>query len=132
MTFDLTCDILIKDKEISFKYMKKSIIIVGMLMLSGIVCIGQDAGTNTLYNELCSKCHAKDGSGNTTMGKRYGAKNYTDATVQNKITNDAIDKSIKDGFVTSDGKQVMKPSPELTKLQRDELIKTMRSFKKGQ
>lgn len=98
-------------------------------MLSGMLCMGQDP-VNKLYDENCAKCHAKDGSGNTTMGKKYGAKNYTDSVVQSKITDEAIDKSIKEGFVNGEGKQVMKSFPELTAVDRKNLIKTWRSLKK--
>ena len=33
------------------------------------------------YNKHCVSCHAKDGSGKTTMGRKVGAKDYTDAKV---------------------------------------------------
>lgn len=109
--------------------MKKSLML-GVLILSGMLCQAQDAGTNELYNSKCSKCHAKDGSGNTLMGKKYSAKNYTDASVQSKVTDEAIDKSLKEGYTNAEGKKVMQAFPELTALERKELIKTMRSFKK--
>ncbi len=101
-----------------------------MLMLSGMLCIGQNNGTNELYNTKCSKCHAKDGRGDTIMGKKYGSKNYADATVQNKLTDEAFEKSLKEGYTNSEGKKVMQAFPELTALERKELMKTMRSFKK--
>lgn len=107
--------------------MKKNII--GMLMLSGMLCLGQDTGTNTLYNTKCSGCHGKNGNGQTTMGKKYNAKDYTDATVQNKLTDEAFEKSLKEGYTNSEGKKVMQ-AYEFTALERKELMKTWRSFKK--
>ena len=109
--------------------MKKSLMIA-VLILSGMLCQAQPAGTNELYNAKCSKCHGKDGKGQTIMGKKYNAKNYTDPTVQNKLTDEAFEKSLKEGYTNSDNKLVMQIFPELTALERKELLKTMRSFKK--
>ena len=99
-------------------------------MLSGMLCMGQNAVTNELYNTKCSKCHGKNGNGQTTMDKKYNAKDYTDATVQNKLTDEVFEKSLKEGYTNSDNKLVMPFFPELTALERKELIKTWRSFKK--
>ncbi len=30
-----------------------------------------------LWSQHCASCHGKDGSGNTTMGKKLGVKDYT-------------------------------------------------------
>jgi mono/diheme cytochrome c family protein len=37
------------------------------------------ASTETLYKQKCSKCHGADGSGDTSLGRVYGAPDFTDA-----------------------------------------------------
>ena len=51
------------------------------------------AGAAVLWAQHCASCHGKDGSGNTTMGKKLGLKDYTknqafsDAEAANVIKN---------------------------------------------
>jgi cytochrome c553 len=37
------------------------------------------AGAAANWNQLCASCHGKDGSGNTTMGKKLGVQDYSKA-----------------------------------------------------
>jgi len=37
------------------------------------------ASTETLYKQKCSKCHGADGSGDTSLGRVYGAPDFTDS-----------------------------------------------------
>lgn len=88
------------------------------------------ADTAELYEKNCANCHGKDGKGETKMGKKVGAKDYTSADVQAQLKDDKAFKSIKEGL-KEDGKEKMKPFAE--KLSDDEikaLIAHMRTFKK--
>ena len=78
----------------------------------------------------CARCHGADGKGQTTMGKRLGAKDYTDAKVQAALTDEAAFKAIKEGFKDKDGKTVMRPAENLSDADIKGLVAYMRTFKK--
>jgi cytochrome c6 len=59
------------------------------------------------WDQLCAKCHAADGSGNTKMGKKFKVKDYTDAKVQAELTDEQLAKVTAEG-ATKDGKELMK------------------------
>ena len=108
--------------------MKRTLLIAGLLVASGIALRAADAKENWTKN--CAKCHGEDGKGQTAMGKKSGAKDYTDAKVQAEITDDKAFKVIKEGL-TVDGKKKMDPYAE--KLSDDDikaLVAHIRSFKK--
>lgn len=78
-----------------------------------------------VYAKNCASCHGKDGTGNTTMGKKSKAKDYTDAKVQASFT-DA--EALK---VILEGKEKMKGYKEkVTEAEAKELVKYVRAFKK--
>jgi cytochrome c6 len=39
--------------------------------------IASAADASATWNSQCASCHAKDGSGNTAMGKKLGVKDYS-------------------------------------------------------
>ncbi len=106
--------------------------IVGLLAIAavGVSLSAVAADGAALYKKECAKCHGADGKGQTVMGKKMNAKDYTDAKVQAAVTDEAMAKAIKDGFKDKDGKVLMKPMPNLTDDEVKALVKEMRSFKK--
>ena len=66
-------------------------VILAIIIASSGAAFGGDAGA--LWAQHCASCHGKDGSGNTTMGKKLGLKDYTkeqgfsDAEATNVIKN---------------------------------------------
>jgi cytochrome c1 len=64
------------------------------------------------------------------MGQKLGSKDYTDAKVQEALTDAAATKAIKDGFKDKDGKSLMKPSEGLSDDDIKGLVAYMRTFKK--
>ena len=50
-------------------------VILAIIVASSGAVFGADAGA--LWAQNCASCHGKDGSGNTTMGKKLGVKDYT-------------------------------------------------------
>jgi len=81
------------------------------------------------YDKLCVKCHGADGKGATKMGKKLGAKDYTDAKVQADLKDDKAFKVIKEGLKEGD-KVLMKPAEDLSDDDMKALVAHMRSFKK--
>ena len=81
------------------------------------------------YEKLCGKCHGADGKGETKMGKKLGAKDYTDAKVQADLKDDKAFKVIKEGLKDGD-KTLMKPAEDLSDADIKALVAFMRGFKK--
>jgi len=76
------------------------------------------ADVNGLWDQHCTSCHAKDGSGNTKMGKKSGAKDYRDPKVQAEMKDDKSLTAVKEG-ISENGKEKMKPFKD--KLSDDEI-----------
>lgn len=109
--------------------MKKSILLaIAMAVCAALSASAGDA--KALYEKGCAKCHGADGKGQTKMGQKSGAKDYTDPKVQAAMKDDEAFKSIKDGMKDKDGKVLMKPTEDLKDEEIKELIKYMRTFKK--
>jgi len=77
------------------------------------------------WTKSCAVCHAPDGKGKPAMK----TKDYTTAAVQSAVTDDDITKAIKDGFKTSEGKQVMRPNTKLSDDEIKALVAYMRALK---
>jgi cytochrome c553 len=88
------------------------------------------ADAKATYEKDCAKCHGPDGKGETKMGKKYNAKDYTDAKVQEELKDEAAIKAIKEGYKDKEGKVVMKPSEGLSDDEIKGLVAYMRKFKK--
>ncbi len=87
------------------------------------------ADVKATYEDQCAKCHGSDGKGQTKMGKKLGAKDYTDARVQSEMKDDKAFKITKDGLKEGD-KVIMKPAEGLSDDDIKALVQYMRSFKK--
>ena len=88
------------------------------------------ADAKATYEQSCAKCHGADGKGDTKMGKKLGAKDYSDAKVQAELKDDAALKAIKEGLKDKDGKVVMKPTEGISDDDAKALVTYMRGFKK--
>src|SRR5215472_11853845 len=109
--------------------MKKLIpLVVAAIALTAGSAFAADAKVQ--YEKDCAKCHGADGKGETKMGKKLGAKDYTDAKVQAELKDDAAFKAIKEGLKDKDGKVLMKPAEGTSDEDIKALVAFMRSFKK--
>src|SRR4051794_13674624 len=89
--------------------MKKIVpIAIAVITLSATSLLAGDG--KALYEDQCAKCHGADGKGQTKMGQKLNAKDYTDATVQANLKDEAGFKAIKKGLKAEDGKVLMKPT----------------------
>jgi mono/diheme cytochrome c family protein len=82
------------------------------------------------YDKDCAKCHGADGKGDTKMGKKLGAKDYTDAKVQAELTDAQAIKAVKEGLKDKAGKTLMKPAEGLSDADIQAVVAYMRTFKK--
>lgn len=84
-----------------------------------------------IYAKDCAKCHGEDGKGQTKMGAKLGAKDWTDAKVQAELKEDVMAKSIKEGVKDGEGKTKMKAFGETVSDEEIKgLVEMVRSFKK--
>lgn len=105
------------------KIKTKAALLIAPISLCASAALAADAAAN--WSQHCASCHGKDGSGNTMMGKKSGAKDYRDAKVQAEFTDAQATQLIKEG------KDKMKPFKG--KLSDDEikaLVAYVRSLKK--
>lgn len=110
--------------------MKTYLTITSIVAVSLCTSISQAADVKENWEKHCLKCHGADGKGETKMGKKAGAKDYTDPKIQEAMKDDAAFKAIKEGMVEN-GKKKMDAYAE--KLSDDEikaLVAHVRTFKK--
>jgi mono/diheme cytochrome c family protein len=98
------------------------------LSTSATAALAADA--KELWEKNCAKCHGADGKGQTKMGQKLGAKDYTDAKVQAELKDEAAIKAIKEGLKDKDGKQLMKPAEGISDADAKALVAYIRTFKK--
>jgi cytochrome c6 len=83
-----------------------------------------------IYTKECAKCHGATGKGDTKMGKKSGARDYTDPKVQAAMTDAEAIKAVKDGLKDKAGKTLMKPSEGLSDADIKAVVAHMRTFAK--
>ncbi len=108
----------------------KKLLTLTVAVLAMAALSARAADAKATYAKDCAKCHGEDGKGETKMGKKNGAKDYTNAKVQAELKDDAALKAIKDGLKDKDGKVLMKPAEGLTDDEIKGLVAYMRTFKK--
>ena len=106
--------------------MKKAVLLVTLLGLAAALSLkAADAKEN--WDNMCAKCHGAEGKGDTKMGEKLGCKDFTDATVQAAMKDDAAFKAIKEGLKSPDDKTLMKPFDNLS----DDEIKALVAYVHG-
>ncbi len=107
----------------------RRIITLSLALLACSALSAWAADAKAAYEKDCAKCHGTDGKGETKMGKKLGAKDYTDAKVQSEMKDDQAFKAIKEGLKEG-GKTLMKPAEGLSDADIKGLVGYMRSLKK--
>ena len=109
--------------------MKKLILMVAAaLALTAVSARAADG--KALYEQDCAKCHGADGKGNTRMGKKLEAKDYTDPKVQSELKDEDAIKAVKEGLKNKEGKTLMRPVEGMSDADAKAVIAYMRTFKK--
>jgi formylglycine-generating enzyme required for sulfatase activity/mono/diheme cytochrome c family protein len=89
---------------------------------------GDSAALLANFKKYCANCHGADGKGQTKIGIRVGARDYTDAKVKATLKDEEMFKALKEGL-TIDGKEKMLPFKEkLTDEEITALVKHMKAF----
>ena len=108
----------------------KKLLVIGIAAMAVATLSARADDAKTTYDASCAKCHGADGKGDTKMGQKLGAKDFTDAKVQADMKDDAAIKAIKEGVKDADGKTLMKPAEGLSDADISGLVAYMRTFKK--
>jgi len=108
----------------------KKLYIAILAALTMVTWSAQAEEAKVNFDKNCAACHGKEGKGDTPMGQKLEAKDFSDAKVQAALTDEKISKTIKEGLKKGE-KVVMRPYGE--KFSEDEikaLVKYVRAFKK--
>ena len=82
------------------------------------------------WENHCAKCHGADGKGQTKVGKKLQAKDYTDAKVQAEMKDADMIKATLEGVFDQAGKERMKAyKDELSADEVKALVAYIRKFK---
>ncbi len=110
--------------------MKKTILASIITLALSVPLFADDAAVAANYTKHCASCHGKDGKGLTTMGKKVGAKDFTDAKMWADVKDDVALKNLKEG-VKKDGKEIKKPfAGKISEDEMKALIAYSKKFKK--
>lgn len=108
----------------------KKIIMLAVAAVFATALTAWADGAKDNWDAKCAKCHGSDGKGQTKIGQRLGARDYTDPQVQASIKDEDITKAIKEGVKDKDGKTLMKPTEGLSDDDIKALVDYVRGFKK--
>jgi mono/diheme cytochrome c family protein len=109
--------------------MKKTLMLGLAIMAMAALSVGA-ADAKAIYEKDCAKCHGPDGKGDTKMGKKAGAKDYTDAKVQAEMKDDQMAKAIKEGVKDGDTTKMKAFGDSLSDEEIKALVAYVRTLKK--
>jgi mono/diheme cytochrome c family protein len=99
-----------------------TVLVVAVLLVAALPCVSLADDGAAIFKSRCSPCHGADGSGNTPMGKKVGAKALGSPEVQ-KLADAELQKTV------ASGKNKMPEfGSKLSAQQISELVKVIRGF----
>ncbi len=109
--------------------MKKISILAVTGVLSSLLCLeAEDA--KVIYERDCAKCHGAEGKGDTKMGKKLEAKDWSDGKVQEKLKDEEMIKVIKEGKKDGEKTKMKGYADTISDGDTKELVKLIRAMKK--
>lgn len=105
------------------------VIVIGAAFAVAATGVSAEDG-KALYDKSCASCHGKDGAGQTTIGKKLGLKDYTDAKVQESLKDEELVKAIKDGVKEGEKVKMKGYGDKLKDEEIKAIVAHIRSFKK--
>jgi cytochrome c5 len=109
--------------------MKYAALCLSILALAATTATLSAAPAKETYDAQCAKCHGVDGKGQTAIGKKNGAKDWTDAKVQESLKDEKLTKAIKEGVKEGDSTK-MKAYADLSDDDVKALVTYIRAFGK--
>ncbi len=76
-------------------HIRCAIFAVAALTCLSVSSAGAQGNAASLYNARCAVCHAADGTGNTTAGKKLGARDFASPEVQKETDQELIEITAK-------------------------------------
>ena len=108
--------------------MKRLLLTAGLLISLASFALAADVKEN--WEKHCQKCHGADGKGDTKMGRKVGAKDYTDPKVQAAMKDEEMFKAIKEGIKEGSNTKMKAHKDVLSDEEIKALVEYVRSFKK--
>ncbi len=118
-----------RDRKSKVRIVMKKILVLSLACFTVAAYSARAEDAKAIYEKDCLKCHGADGKGDTKMGKKLGAKDYSDAKVQAELKDENAIKAIKEGLKDKEGKSLMKPAEGLSDEDIKGLVAYMRKFK---
>ena len=110
--------------------MRKTLITGAILTIAGLCATASFAGGDkALYQQHCVRCHGADAKGDTKLGMKLEAKDYSNPKTWEGLTDAAAAKSVKIGFKDKEGKTIMRPTEGLTDADAKGIISYMKTLK---
>jgi mono/diheme cytochrome c family protein len=105
-----------------------------LLLASATVLLGSTLAFSSpadIWMDYCARCHGETGKGDTRIGKRLNAKDYSDPAVQAAMTDEEIIRVTADGAFDANGRELMPAyKDELSSEEIESLVAYIRAFKR--
>jgi cytochrome c6 len=73
------------------------VLVVSAVATARATLAGPAVDAQTLFDSKCAKCHGKDGRAKSLHAKHVHARDFTDATWQDSVTDERLFNSISNG-----------------------------------
>jgi cytochrome c6 len=105
-----------------------------LLLASATLCIGATLAFSSpadIWMDMCARCHGETGKGDTRIGKRLNAKDYSDPAVQAAMSDEEIIRVTTEGAFDANGRELMPAyKDELSSEEIESLVAYIRAFKR--